>query len=377
MVTRDSFVASLDDVSDVNVHYAYIDRHARQGDRATLKEIFAEVIAVRPRSRIPEWAFRAVLGRIIEALALTDGYDNAIAALDLAAVAEARAKCGSARLRRPAVVSKIVAAHSPEAIERLLHKQIDLETAALVLHEAIVRSKLSAESPVGRETQDRLATAKHPLAFLPLTLLDLEQGVLLPGHGLGSSGMGIPFGPTREQTAAATASSSGSLGLTESTCPERADLISAAVMNWKDESNGQIEARTFRVSEPSRCSLAAIIPRLGLESLGTTGELRMRENVAVKDVFTVLFSAACSGGAYNHGHFAAYGRLLAWRSLAGLVGASADAPIPEIATSSQHCQWCLFDSPSEWYCQVAWDIGIACFNRAHREVAVLAATDTD
>jgi Family of unknown function (DUF6183) len=377
MVTRTSFVASLDNVSDVNVHYAYIDRHARQGDRAALKEIFAELSEAKPRSRIPDWALGAVLERIIEALAMTDGYDNAITALDLAAVAAARAKGSSVRLRPPAVASKIVAAHSPDVLERLLRKVTDLETTALVLHEAVVRGKLSAESPVGRETQDRLATAKHPLALMPLTLLDLEQGVLLPNYGLGSSGTSIPFGPTREQTAAAPAPLSGSLEAAESTCPERANLISAAVINWKDESNGQIEARTFRVSAPSRYSLAAIIPRLGLESLGTTGDLHLRENAAVKDVFTVLFSAASSGGAYNCGNFAAYGRLLAWRSLAGLVGALADAPVPDIATSSQDCQWCLFDSPSDWYHQVAWDIGIACFNPAHREVAVLAATDTD
>jgi hypothetical protein len=97
----------------------------------------------------------------------------------------------------------------------------------------------------------------------------------------------------------------------------------------------------------------------------------------VKDVFTVLFSAVSSGGAHNSGNFAAYGRLLAWRSLAGLVGAPVDAPVPDKAASSQDCQWGVFDSPIEWYYPVVWDVCIACFNHAHREVAVLAATDAN
>ena len=127
----------------------------------------------------------------------------------------------------------------------------------------------------------------------------------------------------------------------------------------------------------SRDWLPVLLPRLGLESVGSAVGIRVRENAGLKDAFTVLFSAASSGGAYNSGNFAAYGRLLAWRSLAGLVGASVGIPVRDIATSCQTCQWCLFDLPNDWYYQVAWDIGVACFNPARREVAVLAATDTD
>jgi hypothetical protein len=377
MVTRGSFVASLDNVSDVNEHYAFIDRQASQGDLEALKEIFAELSKVKVRSRIPDWASGAILERIIEALALTAGYDNAITALELAAVAASKARNGSVRLRPPAVAAKIVAAQSPKVIETLLRKVSDLETSALVLHEAVVRRKLSAESPVGRETQDGLAKANHPLALLPLTLFDLEQDVLLPNYGIGSSGTSIPFGPTRENAAGTPAPLTGGLEITERTCPERANLISAAVMNWKEESNGIIEARTFRVDLSSRATLPVLLPRLGLECVGSTDGIHVRENAVVKDAFAVLFSAASSGGAYNSGNFAAYGRLLAWRSLAGLVGASANAPVRDIAMNSWNCQWCVFDAPSEWYYQVAWDIGVACFNPAHREVAVVAATDTD
>lgn len=377
MITRDSFIVSLHNVSDVNAHYAFIDRHAKQGDREALKAIFAELHKELASSDISYWASAAVLERIIEALALTGEYDNAVAALDLAALAQTSAKRVSVRLCPPAIASKIVAAHSPEVIDTLLLKLSDLETCALVLHEAVVRRKLLSKSSVPREVQNRLASTRHPLASLPLTLFDFEEAVLLPNYRVGSSATAIPFGPYREQPAFTPTPVADNLELAETTQPERANQISAAVVNWKEESNGKIEARTFRLNLPRRDMLPAIIPYLGVESVRRTDQLHARENVALKDVFTVLFSAASSGGAYNIGNFAAYGRFLAWRSIAGLVGAPLDAPARIIAASARTCQWCLFDSASEWYHQVAWDIGVACYNPGGQEVALLAATDTD
>ncbi len=280
-------------------------------------------------------------------------------------------------MRKPAVISKVVAAQSPAVIDELLRKLSDLETTAIVLHEAVVRRKLLAESSADQDVNDRLAKVNHALAFLPVTLFDVEEAILLPDYGPGSMSTSLPFGPTREEPTVASSPFKDNLEITETTCRERGNLISAAVMNWKDESNGKIEARTFRAGLSKRDAVAAILPQLGLECLKPTDVIQSRKNATAKDAFTVLFSAASSGGAYNHGNFAAYGRLLAWRSLAGLVGSSPDDSIQEIATSAQSCHWCLFDSPNEWYYQVAWDIGIACANPARQELAVPGATDTD
>jgi hypothetical protein len=378
MLTRKSFTAALDNVKDVNQHYAFIDLRAAQGDLATLKELFIELCNREPGSRIPDWAVGAILERIVESLALIDGFENAATALELGAIADSRrAKSGSLQLRPSAVVSKLVAAQSPAVVDALLRTLSDLETAALVLQEAVVRRKMTAESSAGQDVYERLAKANHPLGSLPVTLFDLEEGILLPDYGLGSMGTSIPFGPTREQPTVATRPFESNSEITETTCAERANLISTAVMNWKDESNGKIEARTFRVRFSEGYSVAAILPRLGLESIKLTDVMHARENATAKEVFTVLFSAASGGGAYNHGNFAAYGRLLAWRSLAGLAGSSPAATVAAIAMNAQRCEWCLFDSPNEWYYQVAWDIGIACANPAQQELAVLSATDTD
>jgi hypothetical protein len=214
------------------------------------------------------------------------------------------------------------------------------------------------------------------LAWLPLTLLDVEMDVRLPHYTIGCTSTSIPFGPNDKQPFVNPGRSLASLEVTETTSPERTALISTAVLNWQKESNGKIEARMFRVDPPGRDMVQALLPKLGLESVGSEG-IPVRQNAVTKDAFTLLFSAASSGGAYNSGNLGAYGRLFAWRSLAGLVGASIDAPVHDIAASCHTCHWCLFDSPTDWYYQVAWDIGMACFNPARQELAVLAATDTD
>ena len=99
MLTPKSFIAALDNVEDVNRHYAFIDLYANQGDLATLKDLFLELSQQKPGSEIPEWALAAVRERIIEAPALTDGLDNAVTALELAAAADSqKATVGSVRL---------------------------------------------------------------------------------------------------------------------------------------------------------------------------------------------------------------------------------------------------------------------------------------
>lgn len=377
MITRDSFIAELDDVKDVNDHCAFIDRRAAAGDRDALLGIFFELNQDRPRSRIPEWAVGAILERIIEVLALTAGYDNAAAAIELAGFVKAGIGIHFRRLHLPSIASRIVAGQPPEVIDTLLGGLRDSETAALVLHEAVVRGKLSAPSSAPLEIQRRLEIARHPLAVLPLTLLDLEHDIDVPSYKVGLMSASALFGPIIERPAVDADSSIDNFARMETTCPERSAYISAAIKNWQDESNGQIEARTFYVDSKFCVLSPSLLPKLGLESVGSTDEVSAIPYAVARDAFTVLFAAASNGGAYNQGNFAAYGRLLAWQSLAGLVGASADAPIHEIALSAHACQWCLFNATSAWYYQITWDIGIACFNPARREIAVLAATDTD
>jgi hypothetical protein len=43
----------------------------------------------------------------------------------------------------------------------------------------------------------------------------------------------------------------------------------------------------------------------------------------------------------------------------------------------QECDWFSFDADTNWFYQVAWDIGLAAVRPGRQHLAVLAATDTD
>jgi hypothetical protein len=91
----------------------------------------------------------------------------------------------------------------------------------------------------------------------------------------------------------------------------------------------------------------------------------------------MLFFAASVGGVYSQGLFGAYGRLAAWRSLAGISGAAEGASAAEVGRWVQECDWFSFDADTDWFEQVAWDIGLAAVRPGRQRLAVLAATDTD
>ncbi|MDE0867071.1 MAG: DUF6183 family protein [Rubripirellula sp.] len=374
MVTRESFVDSLPNAKDVNEHYAFIESCAARDDIDTLRALFdqtREQCSFGPS----DWAPRAACERIVEALALTDGFDHATAALELSRIMDNRGD--SSHFRPSGVISKLVAAQSSSVLEQLLECGCDLESDALILHEAVVRRKLTPESRPARDAADRLASAQHPLSFLPLVLLDIEAELLLPHYGMGSSGTSIPFGPLNDDMAGESEDVDDDVTLTETTTHDRSNRISAALKNWEDESNGLIEARTFDMRDGTIPMLSRLLPTVGLECIGPSDAGVFHDDRPVKFIFTVLFSAASTGGAYNYGEFAAYGRLLAWRSLAGLVGCHENASIEETAVRARDSKWCLFSSSSDWYYQVAWDIGVACVNPTQNELVILAATDTD
>ncbi len=374
MVTRRSFIPSLKRAKDVNSHYEFIDSCARVGDLDTLRHLFARILEECPFGPT-HWAPRAVTERIIEAVALNDGYDNAIATVELAKLANQRVE--SRHIRPAAVISKIVAAQSGAVIDKLLSTVSDLEAKAILLHEAVMRKKVLTNSEAATRSAALLASHRHPLAFLPLTLFDFEDELSLPSYQLGSAGWGMPFGPHGSEQTREVASAEAEFAFTEKTTTERATRIASAIKNWAEESNGKFEARTFHVDAPESLILEPAIRNLGLECVGPSDALAFPEKQSLKEVFAVLFAAASTGGAYNSGEFAGYGRLSAWRSLGGLVGCGETAAINDVARVAGDCEWLLFSTSNDWYYQVAWDIGIACWNPSLRDLTILAATDTD
>jgi hypothetical protein len=156
--------------------------------------------------------------------------------------------------------------------------------------------------------------------------------------------------------------------------------IAAAVENRTQGSNGRIETRVFAFAGPVGVEMVpAALLSSGLECLrGRKPKSAFSvSSCTPAEAWRVLFAAASSGGAYNSGCFGAYGRLFAWRSLAGLAGATQGATAAEVAECALRCSWYRFDADSPWYDQVAWDIGLAAVDPSRSRLAVLAATDTD
>lgn len=84
------------------------------------------------------------------------------------------------------------------------------------------------------------------------------------------------------------------------------------------------------------------------------------------------------GGMYSTGVDGAYGRLWAWRSLAGLSGTAADASADEVERHASQSTWFHFEADAEWFHnELCADYGIATLSPDRRRLAVLAATDTD
>jgi hypothetical protein len=120
------------------------------------------------------------------------------------------------------------------------------------------------------------------------------------------------------------------------------------------------------------------LPTLGLECLKGVKKTRFSVVVCPHDqAWRVLFAAASTGGAYNSGARGAYGRLAAWQSLARLCGAVEGDPVGVVEACARACTWYGFSADTQWFQQVAWDIGLAVVSPERRRLAVLAATDTD
>lgn len=328
------------------------------------------------------WRYRSVFDRLLRLLAVTPGPDNLVQALRLIAVAHS----GGRDLERYAA-SQLAAGHSPTDLAAVVFGGgapaggASEELRACLVHELVLRAIAVPELPQVAKWATSPHWRHHPLSWLPLELFEVEQERDLPAYNArGGSGHAVPYGPSNVRGEAARPGEPGVPTGAEVTTDAIVASISSAVENWTQGSNGRIEARVFEFAEAiSVAAVPAILPAIGLECLGDrkAKDAFSAASSTPAGAWRVLFAAAASGGAYNHGCYGAYGRLFAWRSLGGLAGAMEDATAIEVAELGQRCEWYHFDADSPWFDQVAWDIGLAALDPSRSRLAVLAATDTD
>ncbi|MDP1823682.1 MAG: DUF6183 family protein [Archangium sp.] len=266
-------------------------------------------------------------------------------------------------------------AHDDDLLEREL-EHFGPEPALRDLFACWVQERVVRGSPIGRsafvQQLWRALPASHALSTLPLEVLPLEAGLVKVSprrdDTLGNwfefdrpSGHG-PFEPEGDwQT------------LTKELAAEPAVLAAVAA----DEGlcpNSTYEGRVFQLDRrpPSLSSLA--LRSLSLECLGAN-PAKVKPCDA-REVMGLLLTLGTIGGAYGEGRSAAYGRLLAWRSLTALAGLPAGAPLAEVEALAQRLEWLSFESDSDWFNHVSLDVGLVGL-RADDSLAVVAMTDTD
>ena len=232
--------------------------------------------------------------------------------------------------------------------------------------------------PGALDVASRLRAAGHPLAVLPLFLLNPERQLILPSYHFRGGSAALPFGPYRPSATPGSTARPLPVPAEDVTDASVSQLIDAAVDGWVAHSRGQAEARVFRFGAVVTPAMLAGASLAALPLQALTGvaapEIAAREATSA-GAFEILFAAASRGGAYGTGLGGAYGRLAAWQSLAGLTGAAAPdtgagpgAGLPGIdsvagidgaAAAASAARYLIFSARSRRYRQVAWDIGIA------------------
>ncbi|MGY5008123.1 DUF6183 family protein [Streptomyces sp. 900105755] len=329
-----------------------------------------------------------LLDRLQTALAASEGRQSLRALLCLPVSVQAG---GPAQTRAERRLAHLVAlGHRPADIvpavygEQLGSAASD-EFKACLLQELVLRGVAVPEHPVLQFFGEALVAEGHPLAPLPLYLLPAERALLRPPHAppdwtwalspaaveRQSDQPGLRVSPEMRRRG-------GAADPAEITVAESAEAMSAAVRHWVEESNGVVAAQEFwSACAVSPDDFAVVFERLPLTAW-PAGETRVRLHPASSGrVLRVLLTAAVRSPAYGNARFGAYGRLAAWRSLGGLVGAAPDAPIGHTARLVEQAHWFVADPSSDWFCLVAWDLAVAVLRAGGQEIAVLTATDTD
>ncbi len=333
-------------------------------------------------------SFEAVGDHVEDQLALVPG-DAAVEAVFTLAL---RDRVRSVLLKRPrelrarALASRLGFGQTKEtflaALERGEERPDLLELLACWLQEVVLRGTALSKEARATRFAERLATAKHPLAELPLELCGTEREVpsympLYGDKGLGRAIETLASGPMSARTVPPPADGA-TVRVTRLEDEALAQRLETAVRPWSEGSKGKCEAKLFEISPPITSGLGSWFLRaLPLDSTKGTARLDVTRAEDPAAVFGTLFSAASNGGAYSAGLGGAYGRRAAWASLGALVGAAPDATITQIDELAVRSAFLTFRAPGPWFYDVAWDLGVLALRPDGATAAVLAATDTE
>ncbi len=251
------------------------------------------------------------------------------------------------------------------------------ELRVCLFHELLLRG----ENP--RELRRRADTAYlvppwHVLAWLPDELAEMEYGAEFPSRSYrGSVGTGFSGLSSPVWVDAAARRAGAAYRVREATPAHLVEAIGGppSVGGWAGYEAGVFT--TERAVAPE--ALPGVLTTLPMDCLEGLKEHQRFDwaPCPLDEVWELLYATASGGGLYHPGVHGAYGRLSAWRSVAGLCGAGRGAGAAEVERRAQACTWVRFEADTEWFHNEIYDYGIAALTPDGRRIAVLAATDTD
>ncbi|MEU2059862.1 DUF6183 family protein [Streptomyces sp. NPDC013455] len=365
-------VTTLPELKSVTGVWEEADRRLTRGDAAFVADLGIALAGAYGEDAGRIWQYRSVFDHLLRLLATTPGPGNVAQALRLVSSGGA----AEGKLDRY-TASLLASGHPAEELAVAFSAEASEELRACLVHELVLRGAGVTEIPGIAQWATSSHWRHHPLGRLPLALCEVEGRPDVPSYGVQSSSYSMPYGPSDDRGAAVVAGARVA-PFVETTTETAAKGIGAAVANWAEESNGRIEARVFEWVDPSAAeAVPSLLPALGLECLKGAGNGFAAAVCPPDQAWRVLFAAASTGGAYNSGIHGAYGRLAAWQSLARLCGAAEGDATEAVEARARACTWYGFSADTQWFEQVAWDIGLAVMSPGRRRLAVLAATDTD
>jgi len=358
------FLRDLRRASSVEPAWEVIDDWVRTRDLLRLRQ--AASALTEPSAGTREPVDRSVWDYLVRKLSLTPALEFALVVRDVA------------RLRDPAYLASLVASgQTVDVAERLVAKPEikDEEFLACLVQELALRETAVEREPFVSLWRS-LEAHRHPLAWLPLRLAEIELEPELPDYGERGTSYTIPFGPTDVDMNEPRADFVARIKR-DITSPLEADLCSKAFTDWLTNSNGKVDTHVLELDgELEALPVAEALAEAGIDCLAGGGAPRVVVADAT-EAFRIAFAAASLGGAYGHGSRGAYGRLHAWTTLAGLTGLGADASLEAIAAAAEQTRWFRFETDSGWFYGVAWDVGLMAYRTDEGALALLAATDTD
>jgi hypothetical protein len=283
------------------------------------------------------------------------------------------------------LASELACHHRRARLEPLLSSGAieadDRPFLAAVIHERVLRGEPWDDSDAAHRCLEALRDEDHRLGYMPLHQTIVEAAVEMPTYGVEGSmsysmSYSMPFGPTREpERRTWRPEEIEPLELETHVRPEEHTDIGAAFDRWCEASNGREVSRIGTPAEPHTEISPGLLVGLGMPCLEDDADTSLWE-ISAAEAFGIFFSAAAWGGAYGGARYGAHGRRDAWQSFGVMMGASWGG-YDSRSEYAERCHWARFESSSEWFEQVAWDVGVVCLTEKGTTVRAVAATDTD